>query len=78
MSEDNILGWLQLGSYLNVVQAIKTSPKTAKELSRITNISDIKIAEMLGILEKAQAIEYTGNGWKITELTQKVLSKYFE
>jgi predicted transcriptional regulator len=77
MSERDVLGWFKIQSYLSLAKAVENAPKTAKEISKIIGYQDTAVGEMLANLEKSEAVEYTGSGWKITALGQTVLKKYF-
>ena len=94
MSENEMLVWFQIEPYLFIARTIKSSPKTARRVSKSRReqkkllvgkrfwvrkkLNEDKTGEMLGNLEKAGAIEYTGTNWKITPIGRKDLQKYFE
>ena len=78
MSESDILGWFKIPSHLEVVKALEKAPKSSKEIAKIANITETGCADVLDHLERSQAVEYVGNGWKLTEIGQRVLEKYFK
>ena len=78
MSESSILGWLKIDDYLKVAIACETSPKSASEIARITNLSETRCAEVLKNLEDVHAVEYTGTGWKLADIGKRVIDKYFK
>lgn len=78
LSESVIRSWLELDDYLRVAKAIQTAPKKPAEIIRLANLgTEARCAEILGKLEDLHAIEYTTAGWKITDMGQRVLEKYF-
>jgi len=78
MSEKEVREWFELEPYLSLARAIRASPKKSKEIAKIIVIQESETEEMIDSLEKSGAIEYTGTGWKLTTLGEKVLKEYLE
>jgi len=53
-------------------------PKFASEVIKETGVDESTCAEWLRVLESKKALEYTGEGWKVTDLGFNVFKKYFE
>lgn len=78
MSEKDILGWLKISFFLDVARALEKSPMPTSEVAKMVNLSEKSCDEILYHLERSQAVEYAGSRWKLTELGQRVLAKYFK
>ncbi len=77
LSENDILGWLKISFFLDVARALEKSPMSKSEIAKMFNLSEKSCDEILYHLESSKAIENTGSEWKLTELGQRVLDRYF-
>jgi predicted transcriptional regulator len=78
LSEKDILGWLKISFFRDVARALEKSPMSTSEVAKMVNLSEKSCDEILYHLESSQAVEYAGSRWKLTELGQRVLDKYFK
>jgi len=71
------LDYLKRHYLMKLVVACIDTPKSARELEKITHQSPKEIAEYLEILERHQILQFVDGKWKPTELGRRTYEKYF-
>jgi predicted transcriptional regulator len=57
----------------NLLQSLLEKPKSANELSTQLNLGDADVSNLIGQLKSVNAVEQTGDQFKITDLAAQVL-----
>jgi len=77
LSEKEILNWLKFDTIRKILESCLEVPKTAKEIETLTGFDTRSIAEDLDLLERHQAVAFSGGKWKATEQGIHVYRKFF-
>ena len=77
MSENEILDWLKMGSYMKIFMTCMETPRSAKEIGTLTGMQPSEVAEKLETMQRTKVCEFSEGKWKATSVAIEVFRKYF-